>query len=216
MPSMPRIIGIRALWTGIKMKKGAIELSLNFIIIMIISIAVFAFGVYFLKQIMSHAENTVLVWDKRTESMIEDMLDNGGKIAIPFNSKTAPRGEMTTYGIGILNMLDENIENNFALLFRYNKYVNNDDPDQGLPAEFDPNTWPAFSEQALPFENGNGWKKLIKPIQNNKQEKFLMGVKVPKDAPSGTYIYDLNITYMDGAAYIAYDNHIWKIYVNVP
>ena len=67
-----------------------------------------------------------------------------------------------------------------------------------------------------PFENGNGWKKLIKPIQNNKQEKFLMGVKVPKDAPSGTYIYDLNITYMDGAAYIAYDNHIWKIYVNVP
>ena len=203
-------------------KKASIDLSVGFIVTLIICIVVFTSGVYILKKFFTHAESIKMTYDERTEKEIERLLDDGSKIAIPFDRKTINNGESATFGIGILNVLNTGQSNVFNIRIYFSKAydkTNNlicNDPFSGCI----PNTWLQTAEgSADPGPNSPGIN-IQKTINNNEQAKFLLGVS-PKKAPSGIYTFDVLVCYdtLDCNAYIGnpymYDT-VHKLYVEIP
>ncbi|MBU0628678.1 MAG: hypothetical protein KKC75_05780 [Nanoarchaeota archaeon] len=179
-------------------KKAGFELSVNFIVILIICIVIFGFSIGILKKFFSHAETIKMTYDERTEQEIERLLDDGSRVAIPFDKKTIGNGEFKTFGIGILNTLNIGSSNEFQVNVRFNKAFNKgndvlcsvDPPTSGSCGS--PDTWLQTSTTA----NGIDYSgvTLQKTVKNNEQEKFLLGVSV-KGAPAGTYVFDLTVCY---------------------
>jgi len=196
-------------------KRGALQLSVNFLVIIIICIAVFSMSVYILNRFFIHAETIKMVYDERTEKEIERLLDDGSKVAIPFDRKTIYNGEFKTFGIGVLNILNSGSSNTFEINVHFNQAFNKrsvkicdildssscGSPDQWLQTTGDT----GFIGSGVTIQ---------KTIKNNEQEKFLLGVGV-KGAPAGTYIFDLNVKYLNNTAWLQYDAP-HKLYVEVP
>ena len=179
-------------------RKAAFELSASFLVILVIAIVVFGFSVYIVKKFFTHAETIKMTYDERTEKEIERLLDDGSRIAIPFDRKTINNGEFKTFGIGILNTVSPNFQDEFSINLKFNKaYTRNNVEICHSPSDTsicgNPDEW-------LKTTSGDGVDgsgvTITKTIKNNEQEKFLLGVDV-KGAPSGTYIFDLMVCVQD-------------------
>lgn len=214
-------------------KKGSIELSANFIVMLIISIVVFGFAIYMVTRIFSFADEERLRLDQQTESMIEGALDRGDKVFIPRERRTLYPGDTAVFGMGILNVLG--IEGTrFGVLVQFSKAFDkvNNDICTDTACEISMN-------KGLLSTTGEGADSglfIDKTILNNEQSKFLIAVKAPNDAKSGTYIYNVYVVYEDicsnlggSGTYPAcsgfsgavtannlYDTQIHKLYIVVP
>ena len=207
-------------------KRAAFQLSVNFLVIMIISIVVFASSIYLINKFFTQAETIKLTYDERTEKEIERLLDDGSRIAIPFDKKAISNGEFKTFGIGILNVLNTGTSNDFDISINFNKAFDNRNNEictivDPIPCG-NPQTW-------LQTTTGSGTTgselSIQKTIQNNQQEKFLLGVEV-KNAPKGTYIFDLRVCVNDIPEIPTYNkcpsgfpdlyDTLHKLYVTVP
>lgn len=191
-------------------KKATFQLSVSFIVIMIISIAIFASSVYMVKRFFTQAEIIKMTYDDRAEQEIERLLDDGSRIAIPFDQKRIPNGEFETFGIGVLNVLNTDPSNDFRIDIKFKKAFDRKNIQICTSGCGPPNTW----LQTTGGQGGSSGVSITKTIRNNDQEKFLLGVGV-KDALKGTYIFDMNVTYREGVDWVSYDN-IHKLYVEVP
>jgi len=200
-------------------KKGGFELSVNFLVILIICIVIFGFSIYIVKKFFTHAETIKMTYDERTEREIESLLDDGSRVAIPYDKKAIGNGDFKTFGIGVLNTLGTDLSNVFDITIVFNKAFDRrndlicESPCSGSGCIHQsqcgyPDTW-------LQSTQGSGVEldgvTITKSIKNNEQEKFLLGVGV-KDAPKGTYIFDLSVTYDSGNSY----DSLHKLYVDVP
>ena len=67
-------------------RKG-IELSINFIVMLILALAVFSGGIMFATKFFGHAEKVRASMDAQTEKQIEKLLDSGSPVVIPINTK---------------------------------------------------------------------------------------------------------------------------------
>jgi hypothetical protein len=85
------------------MKRAAIQLSVNFVIILIIAIIVFSMGLRFAYNIFGIAEEMRENLDRETEAQIEAMLDTGQKVGIPINRAKIQIGDSKVFGLGLLN-----------------------------------------------------------------------------------------------------------------
>jgi len=201
------------------MKKAAIQISMSFLIMLIISIVIFTMGIFFINKFFTKAEGIKLVFDEKTSAEIERLLDDGSRVAIPFDKKTIRNGNFDTFGVGVLNMEDISPAN-FKVKVRFNKAVRDSDticersynPPQAL-GQFcgDPNVWLRTSKGQGTVENG---VEIERNIKKYDQTKFLIGVAV-KDAPQATYIFDVITQYDDGGVWREYDT-THKIYLEVP
>ncbi|MBW2989624.1 hypothetical protein KY358_04885 [Candidatus Woesearchaeota archaeon] len=204
-------------------RRSALQLSVNFIVILIICIVVFTFSIYILRRMFSHAETIKMTYDERAEKEIERLLDDGSRVAVPFDTKSIFNGDSGTFGLGVLNILGTSSSNTFQINISFNKAFGRDNDllcslsnkDTSLCGN--PESWLQSSS------GGNiGYGLLFnRSIRNNEQEKFLLGVGV-KNAPSGTYIFDLDVRYHDDTDpipskwnFVAYDT-LHKLYVSVP
>lgn len=208
-------------------RKAALNLSVSFLVIIIICIAIFSFSIYFLKKFFTHAEEIKMVYDERTEKEIERILDDGSRVAIPFDKKTIYNGEFKTFGIGVLNMLNTGPSNNFEIYIYFNKAY---DKENTKICEAPNPCWSTYPNDWLIISSGTqdsvSGVTIPKIIKNNEQEKFLLGVE-PKNALPGIYIFDLMVCVDAGAAIEddtskcpgslpdPYDN-LHKLYVEVP
>jgi len=178
-------------------KKGAIELSVSFIVMLIISIAVFSFGIYFVNRLFTHAIGTQLTFDERTSSEIEGLLSEGLKVAIPFEKKTIYNGKFGKFGIGILNVVKNDLQFKTYIWFDAaydgaNELCKGSEIGKSSKSTCgDPNSW-LFSS-----ESEGGPLTITKTIKKYEQNKFLLGVNV-NDAPKGTYIFNVRVCYNDG------------------
>ena len=200
------------------MNKRAFELSVSFLVILIICIATLSFSIYIVRKFFTHAENLRMTYDERTEREIEQLLDDGSRIAIPFDKKEIGNGEFKTFGIGILNTLNIGMENKFRITVGFNKAYDKKNvlicsiSDQRKPPSVcgEPNSWLKTSTGT----NSSSGVLIQKTVKNNEQEKFLIGMQV-KNALAGTYIFDLNVQYETPPTYTPYDT-THKLYVDVP
>jgi hypothetical protein len=152
-------------------KKG-IELSINFIVMLILAIAVFAGGLVFTSKFFSHAEKVRGSLDSQTERQIEKLLDSGSPVVIPINTKEIHKKNHDTFGVGVL--ADTNgkysLHTEFADAFRKDK----------SDIDTDANSWIIQPDQD-------------QDLEKNEKGKFLVGIEVPKDAEKGTYIFRVTV-----------------------
>ena len=84
-------------------KKGAISLSVNIMVILIISIFILGLGISFLAKLMGTGETVKDQLDAETERQLEQLLvKQGDKVALPLNKITLHRGQDHIFGVGVL------------------------------------------------------------------------------------------------------------------
>jgi len=86
------------------MNKKGIELSVNFLVMLIITLVVFSMGIYLLKIFFGTADEITNDINEQTKEQILTMLSPGERVAIPLNQETIARGDNAVFGLYILNV----------------------------------------------------------------------------------------------------------------
>ncbi|MBI2653304.1 hypothetical protein HYX02_00685 [Candidatus Woesearchaeota archaeon] len=176
------------------MNRKAIELSLNFIVILIISIVIFGFGVRFISRLSSQAtelqEITTAELDERIGSLV---CEGSDRVCIGIDRKTIKRTKFDVFGLKIINILDSQ---NFDVIVS-----------RPSPSGY------AKTKQEIQTDNLI-WNPRDRSvfIEKNEEKVIGIGIQVPANAVSGTYIFDVKIQAQDGKSYSATQ----KLYVDVP
>ncbi len=170
-------------------KKGAIGLSLNMIVVIIISLVILGAGITLLYNFIGGSLEVKDILDARTEQELSRLLtDQGKKVALPFYTKTIPREASEVYGIGILNI--NPTTETFLLLIEPRQAF--DEAQQDILVEF---TSRYTLDQWLNYNN--------EPfsLDENEIHKEVILATVPNDAPLGTYVFTVKIMRQDGTQY---------------
>lgn len=158
-----------------KNKKG-MELSINFIVMLILAIAVFAGGLVFASKFFGHAQKVRGSLDAQTEKQIEKLLDSGSPVVLPISTKDINKNKFGTFGVGVL--ADYNGE--YVLSVEYSGDAFKKDKTR-ITAD-------AGSWLQVPMTN--------QELEKNEKGTFMIGVTVPKDAERGTYLFNVAVDYM--------------------
>jgi uncharacterized protein YneF (UPF0154 family) len=89
-------------------KKAAIQLSANFIIILIIGIVLLGMGFYIFNRVFQKGIDMNREISSETDRQIRNILDSGDKVAIAMNEKKVS-GDYADFWIGIRNIHDYEI-----------------------------------------------------------------------------------------------------------
>ncbi len=159
--------------------KGAISLSVNALVIIILSLVILGSGVTLLFKFIDTSVQAKADLDARTEQEIERLLiDKGKRVALPFHIATISGGQQHTFGVGILNI---NPEEKFHMELELSKFLDQTNIEQTsdqLKQESD--EWLLFNP--APFT-----------LSENEQTKQVILVAPANSAPKGTYIFNAKI-----------------------
>ena len=156
------------------------------IVILIISIAILGMGLILVRKIYTSAEKQVGDIDQRTKDILFDQLDRGERVVNPFNRQEVVRKKLGRFGIALRNKLnnpDENGGNYFTLVVT-----------------------PSLVPEEASIDDVEGWiiagseapyNKKIEYVLNNERQLLVIAIAVPKDAPAGTYAFNLDISYQN-------------------
>jgi hypothetical protein len=173
------------------MKHGALQLSMNFVITILIGIALLGFGILFLRQIVGGAEELKFDLDRQTERQLGLLLEQGQQIAIPFNTQYLRRGKSHLFGVGVMNIQDEGL---FEVTIELGKAVGSDGAEM----------YPSGVDEWLRYDR-NGFS-----LGHSARETISLLIMVADDATAGTYIFNVDVL-RDGQQY----DNTKKIYVVV-
>lgn len=174
--------------------KKAIELSLNFIIILILSIIIFGFGVRFISKLSSQAIDIQEVTTAELDERIGNLVCEGSdRVCVGIDRKTIRRTKFDVFGLKIINILDSQ---NFDIIVS-----------RPSPSGYTKNRQPIDTDTLV-------WNPKARSvfIEKNEEKNLGIGIQVPANAVSGTYIFDIKIQASDGKPYSATQ----KLYVDVP
>lgn len=176
------------------LSKKAIELSVNFIVIIIISIILFGFGMVFISKLSSRAIDLQEITTSDLDEKIAGLVCEGSdRVCIGQDVKTIKRARFDVFGLKVMNIL---ASQNFDVVVSRptpSGYAKNKQPIQSDSLIWNPHARSVFIEQ-------------------NEEKSIGIGVQVPPDAVPGTYIFDVRIQSADGKPYSVTQ----KLYVDVP
>jgi hypothetical protein len=152
-------------------KKAAIELSMNFMVIIILSIVILSMGIYFAVRSLGQAQAMVAHIDKQTEQQIWDLLDSGQPVVAPMPSAETMRAKTAIFWIGVRNI---EYTTNFQVIV--DKNVLTDDCDSNKLTVLLPNT-----------------KTEPKFIKENEKDTFGVAIAVPRAAKPCEYVFNVQI-----------------------
>lgn len=187
----------------LKNKKG-IELSINFIVMLILALAMFSGGLMFVTKFFGHAEKVKGSLDAQTEKQIEKLLDSGSPVVIPISTKEVFRSEYTTYGVGVLAQFN----GKYTLNVEYQNGFEKSTKKEILKTQVNAQEWLSGVPATI-------------DLKKNEKGKYMILVTVPKGIPSGTYIYKATVSFHGStdtppvADLQEYDNPV-QIIVKVP
>mgnify|MGYP001559737279 FL=1 len=179
------------------MQKRGVELSINFIVIIILSIIIFGFGVVFMQKLFSQANElrdlTLDDLDARIGSLV---CEGSERVCVGFDRKTIKRKEFGVFGLRILNIL---VPQDFTVTVDH------------------PTGYLGFNKNKDPIGTSNPQLVVLPPLRTvniarNEERNLGIGIEVPEDAVSGTYILDVKINQENGEPY----SNVQKLYVEVP
>jgi len=174
--------------------KKAIELSLNFIVILIISIIIFAFGVRFISKLSSQATELQEITTSELDERIGNLICEGSdRVCVGIDRKTIKRAKFDIFGLKIINILESQ---SFDISIT-----------RPSPSGYTKTKQPIESDDLI-------WNPKARSvfIEKNEKKNLGIGVQVPANIVSGTYIFDVRIQTQDGKAY----SNVQKLYVDVP
>lgn len=180
-------------------KKAALELSLNFIVILIISIVVFSFGIYLMSKFFQHGNDVIFEWDQKNQEALDDLMDRGDKVAILSDHKYIGNKKTDAFPIGIFNMLGA--QHTFSTYISFSKAYDKEgnllcDSSNTAGCGINPDNW---LKSATGTVEANGIK-ITSTINNYEKAKFLVGVSVT-GAKAGQYLFKVDVKKQDGTLY---------------
>lgn len=174
------------------MNKKALQLSVNFIVMLILAVVMFGFAITLTYNFWGKAEQMKTDIDAQTETEIERaLIGTGARVALPLNSKTILPDGHAVFGLGILNVdVDSNL---FFVEVEGAEKIDRD--------------WLEFL-----YPQGGI------TVKNNERKKVGIAVKVKGGAPKDTYIANVCVC-VDSVINCCdklYGGALNKIYVRVP
>ena len=177
------------------LKKGAIELSMNFLVIIIISVVIFGYGVYFITSLSSKANDWTKMSTEELDKQIGDLVCQGfERVCITAGKKTIQKLNFDVFGIKVFNIYGPQT---FSVEVTNTNMIAPGGTDI-IPASPQLNINPPDRRSVL--------------IDKNEGKSVGVGVQVPPDAVAGTYILDVTISDQLNNEYVP----IQKLYVDVP
>lgn len=175
------------------MNKKGFELSINFIVILIITIVVFSAGIYITQRIFQEANKIKAQLDSDSEANIRILLDRGERFAIPISTKETKPGQTVTFGVGLLNVKSN--ETDFAITVTCSGGV-------------------TPGQQTITNACSSADSLISDPSRELKpNEQVIIPVAIRVSGQKGTYIFTVSVK-VNGAA----DNSNYppkQIYVNI-
>ena len=161
-------------------RKGAIGLSINTLVVIIISLVVLGGGITLMYQFIGGATDIKTQLDSRTDAELERLLvDQGKLVALPLHVSTVERGESHVFGIGILNIGE--VGDKFFVKVDPVKVINEQEEDitnaDILNSAY---SWLLFDDSEITIKEGQHYKEVI-------------SVDVPADAVVGQYIFNAKV-----------------------
>jgi hypothetical protein len=99
------------------MTKRGFEMSISFMVILIMCIIIFTGSLYFLKQFYSQTTKLREEIDRDTESQLQSLMRDGSVVAIPVNKAHLAVGKGQVFWIGIQNILGAQQDFGMAVAF---------------------------------------------------------------------------------------------------
>jgi hypothetical protein len=188
-------------------KKG-LEISINFLVIIIVSIVVFVMGLALINKIMGFADDTAQGIDEETKKEIERLVGPDEVVSIPYHKKSLRVGDEAYFGVGIYSK--ENGETTFNVKVDFDKAYREDNS-QISPTNLIDSNW-------NPFFGGNGRNYTL--MRNDKEIvdiKLIVDSNIDNNGATekGIYIFNLNVTYHNGTDFEVYEDDIYKLYLSV-
>jgi len=180
------------------MRRASFQLSINFIVVMIICMVLFGIGLGLINRFVNKAEELKEQVDKNLRDELQRIMSSGSLVAAYPRSITLSRGGSADFGIGIGNELGRN--ENFTINVR-------DDDNNPI----------SDSIEKL-YLRGPHY------IKNNEQIFRRLRIRIPKTASHGTYIFNVYVCYnitdpsllCEGNNYESYGyGELQKLHVNV-
>lgn len=165
-------------------KKAAIGLSVNVLVVVIISLVILGGGLVLLFKFIGGAEDIKSQLDQRTDQELERLLVSQGKmVALPLHTTEIYAGESHIFGIGFLNI---GVEGQFILDVSLSRHVSVDGSISEISNE-EITSWLLYDSG--PFT-----------VQEGEHRKEGIQANVPEDAKKGQYIFNAKI-FVDGEQY---------------
>lgn len=157
-------------------KKAAIELSVNFIVVIILSLVIVSSGIYVISKFFTESEKLQGTIQDATESEIESLLAPGQQVAIIKNRKSISGGNNDYFNLIVLNIRGEKTDFNVDITF--NKAYDSSN-----------------NEISILADDAEKWLHYISDfsLDNNKAKKLSIFVAVDKSAKKGEYIFDVDV-----------------------
>jgi hypothetical protein len=152
-------------------KKASFELSMNFIVIIIISLVLMGIGIKLISMIWGKSTTTVGEMDKYMSDKLASVLDDGSLVASYPSRVTANRKKMVQLGVGVRNELGSEGPTDFTISVEWDDR-NSPSCDEADEMEI------LYSKQ--PF-----------PINNNEKQFKLIGLTMPGVCTKGTHIFNI-------------------------
>ena len=157
-------------------KKATIGLSVETLVVVIISLVVLAGGVTLIYKFIAGAEENKALLDEKTNAELERLLvDEGKEVALPKNVATIERGATHVFGIGILNV---GTEDSFTIEVEPSTAVDKSGNEFGPEEEI--MEWLLYNSEPVKLAEG-------------EHDKISILVKVPKEALVGQYIFNVKV-----------------------
>ena len=195
-----------------KVAKKAIELSINFLVMLILSIVIFGFGIAFIYNTITNSENLRDMTLEELDDQIEDLLcESADKVCLGINTQTMEKGDVHIFGVKVINIDDVEPDHSFTVYVEESGYISKD----GIYSSL----FPSITDiDAKP-------QKRTEKIEAHEEKDMGIGFHL-KNAAAGKYIFTVYSCY-DGSSGTAcpatgsgssdyqYDSPK-KIYINVP
>ena len=162
-------------------KKAALDLSVSFMVKLILAITVFSFGLVIMRNIFSTAGSGELTRniDAEVEQQIMALMDSGEKIIVFPEEIETSRNRVAVFGLGVVNILGYPTDTEFTVFVQCFRFIDRSDQVNDCPEGSE--SW-TFSENP--------------PMTIANHEEGTTAIPVlPSNAELGTYIYNVKVEY---------------------
>lgn len=194
-------------------KKAAIQLSINFIVLTILSLIVLGIGFYLVTNIFITATEYKGILDEQTkESILATLKKSGELISLPIIQYTVRRGENEIIGVGLIN--NAGSEQTFYITAECTEAVDNQENELcykagGISCDNEASgycsKWILLDTEQI-------------TLKNREDAVISLFVSVSDDAPSGIFGYSFKVCTANkcGSSGSTQYGTTKKFYINVP
>lgn len=154
---------------------------MNFLVILIVSLVVFGFGIRFIYKLGAQATKLESMTAQQLDQRIGSLLCESEKTCLGIDRKTVKRNDVTFFGLKVINILDSQP---FSVKIDLTKAFDKNGDTITTP--------PPLTDYIFHSPDRKNFD-----LNRNEERNIGIGVEVLKIAKSGTYVFNVAVCYND-------------------